>query len=56
MAKILREPYSLVRLKACLFQETDIDAVLAEELVQFYLPAAIPVGNPINQSQGHLPS
>jgi hypothetical protein len=35
-----------------LIQEAYVNAVLAEELIQFRLSAANPVGIPVSQSQG----
>jgi hypothetical protein len=36
-------------------QEVYVDAVFAEELIQFQLSAANPVGIPVSQSEGFSP-
>jgi hypothetical protein len=51
-ANIVREPEGPVRLYIRIVQEVYVDAVFAEELIQFQFSAANPVSIPVSQSEG----
>jgi hypothetical protein len=55
VANIVSEPEGPARLLVRFDQEADVDTMLTEELIQFQLLSANPVGVPISQPQGFSP-